>query len=333
VVVYARLSSTEPPPAGLPAGGRVAEKPHQGVRDPNATLHQAIAFSKPLTASGLPAFVYDSGRRSRCSGKERDSETGNDYFGARYFSGAQGRFTSDDPLNIPGLQRLNPQQFEGIIADPQNWNGYAYARNNPLTHIDPDGFLTVIVPGTWNDNQEWKKSRFRAQVSKTFGEDAVVLDNNNMGNSKKARSEAAKKLQALIANHKFAPGEKLNVVAHSHGGNVVAEASQSGISHKIDNLVTLGTPIRSDYSFNESAIGLHLNVFSNKDKVQAQLGGAPDPFSFGGIPGAYGSTEAQRTIDAPGVRNLDATSQAAGHSELWTKPGTWDKIVAPELKK
>ena len=30
------------------------------------------------------------------TGKERDSETGLDYFGARYYSGAQGRFTSPD---------------------------------------------------------------------------------------------------------------------------------------------------------------------------------------------------------------------------------------------
>jgi RHS repeat-associated protein len=30
--------------------------------------------------------------------KERDAESGLDYFGARYFSGAQGRFTSPDPL-------------------------------------------------------------------------------------------------------------------------------------------------------------------------------------------------------------------------------------------
>jgi RHS repeat-associated protein len=33
------------------------------------------------------------------TGKERDAETGLDYFGARYFSGAQGRFSSpDEPL-------------------------------------------------------------------------------------------------------------------------------------------------------------------------------------------------------------------------------------------
>lgn len=117
----------------------------------------------------------------------------------------------------------------------------------------------------------------------------------------------------------------------SHGGNVVAEATQEGISHKIDNLVTLGTPIRPDYQFNESAIGLHLNVFSNHDAVQP-IGG-PMKTQVGPMGQVYLRFDAARQLSLPGVRNLDATSQAGGHSELWNKPGTWDKIVAPELKK
>jgi RHS repeat-associated protein len=57
------------------------------------------------------------------------AETGLDYFGARYFSGAQGRFTSPDPTFTT----------EERIGDPQQWNLYSYTRNNPLKYIDPDG--------------------------------------------------------------------------------------------------------------------------------------------------------------------------------------------------
>jgi RHS repeat-associated protein len=60
--------------------------------------------------------------------KERNGETGLDYFGARYFSGAQGRFTSPDP-----------KMFPHDITDPQSWNKYGYTRNNPLRYVDPDG--------------------------------------------------------------------------------------------------------------------------------------------------------------------------------------------------
>jgi len=62
------------------------------------------------------------------SSKERDAESGLDYFQTRYFSGAQGRFTSPD------------QPFAGQQTnDPQSWNMYAYGRNNPLLYTDPDG--------------------------------------------------------------------------------------------------------------------------------------------------------------------------------------------------
>jgi RHS repeat-associated protein len=62
------------------------------------------------------------------TGKERDTETGLDYFGARYFASAQGRFTSPD----------NPFADQHL-HDPQSWNLYLYARNNPLRYIDDDG--------------------------------------------------------------------------------------------------------------------------------------------------------------------------------------------------
>ena len=62
------------------------------------------------------------------TGKERDVDTGLDYFGARYYAGAQGRFTSPDPL-------LN----SGRPWEPQSWNRYAYTLNNPLKYVDPDG--------------------------------------------------------------------------------------------------------------------------------------------------------------------------------------------------
>ena len=65
----------------------------------------------------------------RFAGKERDGETGWDYFGARYYGSKVGRFTTTDPVYT----------WRENLADPQRWNRYAYARNNPLKFVDPDG--------------------------------------------------------------------------------------------------------------------------------------------------------------------------------------------------
>lgn len=69
------------------------------------------------------------GTRQKFTAKERDIESGLDYFGARYYSGAQRRFTSTDP---------NPVTKENFV-NPQRWNLYLYVNNNPLTAVDPNG--------------------------------------------------------------------------------------------------------------------------------------------------------------------------------------------------
>jgi RHS repeat-associated protein len=68
------------------------------------------------------------------TGKERDGETGLDYFIARYFSGAQGRFTSPD----------KPFADQNL-TNPQSWNLYAYVRNNPLIMVDPSGSAALLI--------------------------------------------------------------------------------------------------------------------------------------------------------------------------------------------
>jgi len=77
------------------------------------------------------------GVTQKFTGKERDQETGLDYFGARYLSSAQGRFTSADPTVMTGQR----------ISDPQQLNLYSYTRNNPLQFVDPDGKELRLAAG------------------------------------------------------------------------------------------------------------------------------------------------------------------------------------------
>ena len=89
------------------------------------------------------------------TGKERDAETGLDYFGARYMSSAQGRFTSPDPTN-----RM-------VMRDPQPLNKYSYVFNRPLGLVDPDGrwpkgiherIIDRAFPGLTNDQRKALKA-------------------------------------------------------------------------------------------------------------------------------------------------------------------------------
>jgi len=67
------------------------------------------------------------------TGKERDTETGNDYFMARYYSSSMGRFMSPD-----WSAKEEPVPY-AKLDNPQSLNLYGYVGNNPLSRDDPDG--------------------------------------------------------------------------------------------------------------------------------------------------------------------------------------------------
>jgi RHS repeat-associated protein len=85
--------------------------------------------------AGSVTLHADDDQFRKFTGKERDAETGLDFFGARYLSSAQGRFTSPD---LP-FADWDP-------SDPQSWNLFAYVRSNPLSFVDPTGRACVVGP-------------------------------------------------------------------------------------------------------------------------------------------------------------------------------------------
>lgn len=69
----------------------------------------------------------------RYTGKEHDSESGNDYFGARYYASTMGRFLSPD-----WSAKVEPVPY-AKLDNPQSLNLYDYMLNNPLGGVDADG--------------------------------------------------------------------------------------------------------------------------------------------------------------------------------------------------
>ncbi len=109
--------------------------------------HDYLPFGEELgLVSGRnPSQGYSQDSvRQKFTSKERDAETNLDYFLARYYSSAQGRFISPDEFK-GGPEELfaevDPHDpvFYADTGEPQSLNKYHYALNNPLRYVDPDG--------------------------------------------------------------------------------------------------------------------------------------------------------------------------------------------------
>jgi RHS repeat-associated protein len=120
---------------------------HSGGMPPGALPPGVVLPGMQGGRTSAQGYGVSDGVRQQFTGKERDAETGLDYFGARYYSSAQGRFTSPDELQSTSaefalLGKGHPTKQALPTADltnPQSLNRYQYALNNPLRYVDPDG--------------------------------------------------------------------------------------------------------------------------------------------------------------------------------------------------
>ncbi len=148
-------------------------------------LTDQLGSSRVIVQGGQTTFCYDAdfepfGREHmytntcpqnyRFTGKERDTESGLDNFGARYYASTTGRFMLPDwalkPLAVPYAK----------FGDPQTLNLYTYVENSPLNRIDADGHV----------ERDWAGGRLRLYfpladadvpgVNETDGEKAAKED-------------------------------------------------------------------------------------------------------------------------------------------------------------
>ena len=230
-------SDPVPPPAGG-GGTSYLTSDHLGstrvVTKSDGTVkarYDYLPFGEELGAgvgqrtTGMGYSVADS-TRQKFTQKERDSESGLDYFGSRYYSSPQGRFTSVDPVKLTPARMLDPQRF----------NLYAYVRDNPLKFIDPkgeDGFLAnedkegrgkALLKITVNlSTAEQKNIGYRLNASGKY--ELYVKDPSKTDMSK--ASAGYKYLTNLIGNHDL----NVNFTLIGKGGS--APISFGGIQGRV----------------------------------------------------------------------------------------------------
>ncbi len=120
-----------------PLGTRRVQTDYAGVIEQTC---QSLPYGDQLACTGSTTTPTEH----HFTGKERDTESGNDYFDASYFGSSMGRFLSPDPSGL----------FYADPTNPQSLNLYSYAYNNPLSNIDPTGLDAFAY-----DNGGWPMSR------------------------------------------------------------------------------------------------------------------------------------------------------------------------------
>lgn len=144
-----------------------------------------------------------------------------------------------------------------------------------MDQMNKTGPLTILIPGTrWEGSGGWEADNplFRygnGPLAQNCGHACTKLLRWSGGNGDRCRFEAAEMLREMIAEHKFAAGDKLNILAHSHGGNVALAASHRGLVHRIDNLITLNKPtlVGKAYRAGDN-VGTFLNISAYRDRLQ-----------------------------------------------------------------
>jgi RHS repeat-associated protein len=118
-------------------------------------------------------FANGDSNHYKFTSKEHDSETGLDYFGARYYSNGLGRWLSSDWAKV-----IVPVPYANF-TDPQTLDQFSYVRNIPTSKTDLDGH-------GWRSNfkerlyNEWKYGEFvtNAELPTAFARERQWLINN-----------------------------------------------------------------------------------------------------------------------------------------------------------
>jgi RHS repeat-associated protein len=162
----------------------------QLVTGPNGGIQQQIEYHP----YGEERIITNSITQNyRFTGKEHDSETNDDYFGARYYGSWSGRFLTPDwaatPVPVP----------YAVMGNPQTLNLYSYVENNPITGTDPDGHADPPGGCSGNpcsDSKQDKKKKQDAELKAWIQQAKAEFDAAKAA-ATKGEQNAAKGLDAF----------------------------------------------------------------------------------------------------------------------------------------
>ena len=197
------------------------------------------------------------------TGKERDEETGYDYFGARYYASPLLHWTTVDPL-VDNYLHISP---------------YAYCNWNPIKHVDPDGEEWTDIDGNVIQDHSnikayvfYNKNDFNSQtiqmysdLESLYGKGSVALSDVRTTREFQQdwKNMASKNIHEVDINHH---GNNQTIIL-DHGGSEYITATGTGYTNVLGNpalnVQDLGKPVGS-------IINARLNLHTCKSNSTTQ---------------------------------------------------------------
>ena len=260
-----------------------------GDGDPDGGCSDYYPFGgeRPISNGGVNVpFKFTS--------KERDSESGLDNFGARYFGSSTGRFMTPDwsakPQGVP----------YAVLDDPQSLNLYAYVRNDPLSRTDPSGHY--ICTGN--------KAQCQA-VADGLAQARAALQSQNLTKEQRAA------LNKVVSTFGKA-GDGRDGVTISFGKTQSPRASADAHSYKDENGL-----LRTDITFNSKTFG-SLNTTEVGGELVHERSHGLDGIARGNMDPQNKNQEFRTELRAYGVESYIPKGLNVPY------PGLWNPNWAPD---
>ena len=231
------------------------------------------------------------------TGKERDSESGNDYFGARYYASTMGRFLSPD-----WSAKAEPVPY-AKLDDPQNLNLYAYVENNPLGRADADGH-------GWRDS---------LAAAANFIRDTTLKVEVGLGIGAKVRGSGTLETSARVGLKLSAPNgdSKIELITERAAQASITDKSgtERGVGNSVEKTVNAWHTKTNELT-GEEAPKITSQASMSTEKVSASV--SADEFSLEA--GGYAGLGASVSLSGGAAAVQDLTDVVKGITDYFSTP-------------
>ena len=247
--------------------------------------------------------TYDE--RYKFTGKERDAETGYDFFGARNYSSAITTWLSPDPL----------------LDKYPNISSYAYCNNNPVKYVDPDGRKCTLSVNYKTNTITISAKYYALKGDSRYAQKATNFWNNQKGLTYTAKDGTNYSVQ--FALNVYSSKNPKESAAFREDGNTFEVVKSLGYDEN-GNLITGHVP--SSSNCNISVIDSHKETLTGAHEVGHTLMNVPIKDAEHSATGVMTKTN-DRSVRSASV-SQETVNSIVESNGFKQNPTLWQKIIS-----